>query len=340
MTFRRNLELPLLISAVAASRFLFRSHLLYDLDSVNFALGMEHFDPRVLQPHSPGYFLYVCLGRLFQLAFRDANLALVVLSIVASCGTIAMIYRMALEWFGPNAARFAALLFLFSPLAWFHGTVALTYIVAAFFSSLLGYLCWRISLGETQWIWLAALGLGISAGVRPSSLIFLAPLFLYALWHAAAKERLAGALILLLALAAWSVPMVWASGGLHAYLAAFFSLWKMVPSKTTVFNSSPANSIARACTIVLIYFLCFGAASLAPLARLGRTSAVEPRRKVFTAIWIAPALCFFTFIFLKFVNSGYLLVVLPPACIWLGLWTSEWYRDSWLPKRAKQPWFG
>jgi hypothetical protein len=38
------------------------------------------------------------------------------------------------------AARFAALLFLLSLLAWFHGIVALTYGVEAFFSALVGYL--------------------------------------------------------------------------------------------------------------------------------------------------------------------------------------------------------
>ena len=39
-------------------------------------------------------------------------------------------------------------IFLFSPLSWFHGTVALTYIVEAFFSALVGYLCWRVYSGK------------------------------------------------------------------------------------------------------------------------------------------------------------------------------------------------
>ena len=45
--------------AVAVTRFAFRSHYLYDLDSVNFALGMGRFDPRVHQPHPPGYFVHM-----------------------------------------------------------------------------------------------------------------------------------------------------------------------------------------------------------------------------------------------------------------------------------------
>ena len=192
MISRDKLELLLLASAVAITRFAFRSHYLYDLDSVNFALGMGRFDPRVHQPHPPGYFLYICLGRLLNTVFHDANLALVVLSILASCGAVVVIYRMALEWFGPSAARFAGVLFLFSPLAWFHGTVALTYSVEAFFSALLGYLCWRIVCGSERLIVPAGIILGISAGVRPSSLLFLGPLFLFSLRKATPKTKMGG----------------------------------------------------------------------------------------------------------------------------------------------------
>jgi 4-amino-4-deoxy-L-arabinose transferase-like glycosyltransferase len=152
MSSRSRLEILLLIAATAVTRFAFRSHFLYDLDSLGFALGVEHFDPRVYQPHPPGYVLYVCLGKLFHALIHDVNLALVLLGIAASCGAAALIYRIAQEWFGIEAARFAGLVFLFSPLAWFHGAVALTYIVEAFFSALIGYLCWKIESGNWRLI--------------------------------------------------------------------------------------------------------------------------------------------------------------------------------------------
>ena len=53
-----------------------------------------------------------------------------------------------------------------------------------------------------------------------------------------------------------------------------------------------------------------------------------PERKTFTFVWIGPALCFFTFGYLKFVNSGYLLLLCEPACIWLGFWASQGYKTS------------
>ena len=325
---RQKLFLVLLTSAVAITRFVFRSHYLYDLDSVNFALAMQRFDPRVHQPHPPGYFLYICAGRLLDFIFHDANLALVVLSILASCGVAVVIYQMTLDWFGPTADQFAGIVFLLSPLAWFHGIVALTYIVEAFFSGLLGYLCWRINCGRAGFILPAAIVLGVSAGVRPSSLVFLAPLFLFSLRNATPKGRWMGLAALVLTLTAWFVPMIAASGGFDAYFGALASLWRMVPSKQTVFNSSPAYSIARAFVILFIYLLTFGAASLAPLGALVNTTPADPRKRNFTFVWIGPALCFFTFGYLKFVNSGYLLVLCAPACLWLGLWASEWYETS------------
>jgi hypothetical protein len=332
---RQKLEMSLLAGGVAISRFAFRSRDLYDLDSVNFALGIERFDPRVHQPHPPGYFLYICLGRLLTYLVHDANLALVLLSIAASTATVILIYLLALEWFGSRAAGFAGLLYLFSPLGWFHGTVALTYSVEAFFSALLGYLCWRIDRGESKFILPTAILLGISAGVRPSSLLFLGPLFLYSLRHATVKRILLGGTALALTLMAWFLPMIWDSGGFDAYFGALVSLWRLVPSRDTVFNSSPATSMARACVIVFIGFLCFGAATLAALGARRRTAPADPGKKAFTAVWMLPALCFFTFIFLKFVNSGYLLLLAAPACIWLGSWAADWYEQAAWRKSVK-----
>src|ERR1035441_9435707 len=95
MTSRQALDTAILIAATALTLFVFRSHYLYDIDSVNFALALKRFDPSVHQPHPPGYFLYVCLGRLANLLTHDANAALVGVSIVFSCGAVAMIYVLA-----------------------------------------------------------------------------------------------------------------------------------------------------------------------------------------------------------------------------------------------------
>ena len=334
MTSRQALDTAILIAATALTRFVCRSHYLYDIDSVNFALALKRFDPSVHQPHPPGYFLYVCLGRLANLFTQDANAALVGISIVFSCGAGALIYVLADRWFGRHAARFAGLVFLFSPLAWFHGTVALTYMVEAFFSALTGSLCWRIHSGAARLILPGAIVVGVAAGFRPSSLLLLAPLFLFSLVHASRKQAAAGIGALAATLLAWFIPMIRIGGG-RPYLSSLLSLWLGVPSRATVFNSSVFNSLARAATILGIYFLCFGCAALLPLRARSGDSSGHRRQAIFTLVWIAPGLLFFTFIYLKFVNSGYLLALVPPVCAWMGLWASTWYAKLHWPRALK-----
>jgi hypothetical protein len=324
MNSRKVIDEVILVAATALTRYAFRSHYLYDIDSVNFALALKNFDPAVHQPHPPGYFLYVYLGRLVDLLFHDANAAFVAISILFSCGAVAMIYVLANDWFGRNAARFAGLIFVFSPLAWFHGTVALTYAVEAFFSALTGYLCWRIRSGASRLVVPAAIVVGLAAGFRPSSLLLLSPLLLFSLRKVGRRQAAGAVAALVLTLLAWVIPMLRITGG-GAYISSFVSLWMTVPSRGTVFNSSLLNSVARACVIVGIYLLCFGCAAILPV--LGRGRKTARRQTVFTRVWMAPGLLFFTFVYLKFVNSGYLLALAPPVCAWMGLWASAWYAN-------------
>jgi len=330
MDFRLARDSAILIAATALTRFAFRSHFLYDIDSVNFALALRRFDPVVHQPHPPGYFLYVRLGMLSNSIFHDANTALVAISILASCGTVVLIHLLASDWFGHSTGRFAGFLFVCSPLAWFHGTVALTYIVEAFFSALIGYCCWRVYGGAGRFIVPAAAALGLAAGFRQSSLLVLAPLLLFSFRRAPRRLALCGVGALGLVLMTWFIPMLYASGGMSAYASSLWALWRLVPARQTVFTSSVFTSLVRVFLIVWIYALCFGCAALLPLlpvfaAKPGHTNG---RIKMFTWMWLSPGLLLFTFVYLKFVNSGYLLVLLPPACAWLGWWAASWYNGS------------
>ena len=48
---------------------------LEDLDSVNFALGVRHFDVAQHQPRPPGYPVFIALGKLAAGAFSAAGIA-------------------------------------------------------------------------------------------------------------------------------------------------------------------------------------------------------------------------------------------------------------------------
>ena len=320
-------DCSILTLAVALSRFLFRSRYLYDLDSVNFALALDRFDVAVHQPHPPGYFLYVCLGRLFLPLFGDANSALVAISILASCGAVVAIYLLTDGWFGRRAAVASGLLFLFSPLGWFHGTVALTYIVECFTSALVGHLCWQSYCGRKSFVVPSAVVLGLAAGLRPSSLLMLAPLWAFSARKAGWRRMVWGLLALALVIAAWLIPMMLASGGAARYWNAAQALWSNAAGSQNDTAGIVAMSLARFATIGLIFLLCLGAA--APFLLAGpRLDSADTGKKLFTWVWVLPGLAFFTLVFLLFVNSGYLLVISPPAFAWIGARAAAWCSDA------------
>ena len=316
----------LLVCAVAATRIAFRSHFLYDLDSVNFALALKRFDPSVHQPHPPGYFLYVLIGKLVDRLIQDPNSALVAISVAASCGAAWMIYLLTREWFGERPGMVSLALFLFSPLCWFHGTVALTYIVEAFFSALVGYWCWRTCAGDRRYAIPASIAIATAAGFRPSAALFLGPLWLYSILFEPGHKRLTRArnsippvLAACVATLAWFVPMIRAAGGWGAYFGPLAQLWNTVPGQRTVWHA-PALVVARTVTIAWIIVLILGAAAPllfyrgGPGKHLSTSGDGERRARIFrfSWIWMIPGLLFFSLVFLNYVNSGYLLVLSPP----------------------------
>ena len=240
-----------------------------------------------------------------------------------------MIYLLAANWFGRGAAVFSALLFLFSPLVWFHGTVALTYAIECFFSALIGYLCWRLKEGGKNSIGLAA-ALGMAAGFRPSSILFLGPLCLYAVLTSRPRRLLVSGATLLGTVASWFLPMLFLAGGPYRYFQSLLALWMAVPARHTVLSSPLAFCIARLTLMVAVGCMCFGAGLVFAFKKTSRPASESNGRDrvLFTWIWIGPGLLFFTFVFLVFVNSGYLLLLSPPIFVYLGrnayAWFLEW----------------
>ena len=305
------------ICAIALTRIPFRSLLPYDIDSVNFALAVGRFDPAAHQPHPPGYYLYVLLARLLNRIVPDPNAALVAISVTASCAAGWTIYVLTREWFGRPAARISMLLFLASPLGWFHGIVGLTYMPEAFFSALVGILCWRACAGQLRSAVPAAMVLGLAAGFRPSAALLLGPLLLWTLWQVSPRWRWRSMIAASLVMLAWIVPMAIEAGGYRRYLDAFRHLWMTVPGKRTVIESGWL-AVARFLTIGWIFVLFFGAVVLLLFVKGGKPSIVPPRWRMFVILWTAPGLLFFIFVFLNYINSGYLLILTPPAFAWMA----------------------
>ena len=79
----------LLASALAifVLRFVLRARVPDDYDSIGFVLALDDFDLARMQPHAPGYPVYVALGRALHFLGLDPLAAAIAVSAAASSAT-------------------------------------------------------------------------------------------------------------------------------------------------------------------------------------------------------------------------------------------------------------
>src|SRR5579862_2315730 len=64
----------------------------YHWDSGEFSVAIDHYNVALNQPHAPGYFLYVMLGRLLNVFVGNPHASLVWLSLLSGSGMVAVLY--------------------------------------------------------------------------------------------------------------------------------------------------------------------------------------------------------------------------------------------------------
>src|SRR5262247_1226113 len=62
--FRFSRQILAVVAVYVAAHLIFLAPSLEDIDSINFALGLRHFDVANHQPHPPGYPVYIAMGRI------------------------------------------------------------------------------------------------------------------------------------------------------------------------------------------------------------------------------------------------------------------------------------
>ncbi len=311
----------LLFFVTVLSRLPFTSEFLYHMDSGHFALAMREFDVLHHQPHPPGYFLYVMLGRVFNIFAGDENYALVLMSVLFSALTIVIIYYLGRELFNDKIGIFAALLALTSPNFWFHGEVALTYATEAFFSALIGFVCWRIIEGNKEYLWFSAIILAIAGGFRQNTPIFLLPLWLYSVRKESPGKIFAAIGVFLLVSIAWFLPMLEITGGAGSYFEAFQELWKYNTGNNSAFEKGwPAIKLYGEVIYIFIFYTIAAALPILFLAfyafaRNKNRIMPSKRKTLFLAYWMLPSLFFYLLIFISPINPGYILIIFPPLLL-------------------------
>jgi hypothetical protein len=224
VTRGRSAGVALLVLYLAA-HLVYLPRTLEDLDSINFALGVRHFDVAQHQPHPPGYPVYIALAKISTTAVRAAGFdaasarGLAVLSALA--GTLALpallIFLRRLES-NRALALWATVLVALSPLYWFTALRPLTDMpgfAAAMWAMAL------MSARSTRSIVLGALIAGVAIGLRSQTVMLTGPFLLYVLWRRGEVRAAAAAVGVAAAGAlAWAIPLVVASGGISTYLDA------------------------------------------------------------------------------------------------------------------------
>lgn len=303
------------------TRVPFTSGMLLHVDSCQFALALETFDITVHQPHPPGYILYIMMGRLLHFFISDPNTVFVTISVFFSGLMVASVYLLGREMFDRKIGVVAALLALSSPTAWFHGEVALVYMVESFLSAATALLCWRILQGEEKYLWISVVILGVAGGIRQTTPVFLLPLWLYSVRHLPLRKIAASLGLLAVTCLLWFIPLVWMSGGWNAYRESFRELWTFNTGGHSLLGGEWFTFIRF--FFKLIQFIVFGlGASLFPfclaaysLVRRRNLRSLDSKKSLFFSLWIAPVMTFYLFVFLAIQNPGYILIFLPALYI-------------------------
>ena len=229
------------------AHLIFLPSTLEDIDSLNFALGIHDFNPAEHQPHPPGYPVFIALAKLARtVAGSDAH-ALALLGAVFGALAVFPLVSIysnfeALQgnsdprgWF---TAAAATALTVVSPLYWFNAgrplsdVPGLAVTLAAQAALVAAFLRQRMNPERTpealassgQMIVLGAFLSAIAIGVRSQAVWLTMPTIAMVLvqraGRGAAGALLGSAMSFGIGVLLWGVPLVIASGGPAAYIAA------------------------------------------------------------------------------------------------------------------------
>ncbi len=309
-----------LLLLVSLTRFPFRTKILYDWDSVQFALGMRHFDVSLFQPHPPGYFFYVMSARAVNFFVHDENTSLVLLSILGSAIALYFTFLLGLRMFSKEVAVAATALLFTSPLFWMFGLIGNPDIFDATFSAWFAYLAWRVLKGEHHLMPWASLFLGIATGFRTGLLIFLGPMWVHAMFSSTRKIRTfaVNALVMLFAMTMWLIPAVSLSGGIQKYRQGFLEASQSFLETSifqagltgllkNFFNMAASVLFSGLCTFSVIFLSLipvFFMLTVPSFRNLHRTNYF------LILIWVIPAMLFLAVI--HFGSFAFGLFFLPP----------------------------
>jgi hypothetical protein len=301
-------------------------------DSIQLTLGVDRFDVQEYSPHPPGYYLYILGGRLVRvLTPLSGQRSLQVISALAAAATVATIYVIGLEarnrWLGVAAAAFMAT----SPYLVFYGGTVASYCFDALLLVALLWVALRAFPHSRHGLY-ASVILGLGSGLRPSSVMVVFPMVLWALFKSirTVRQFLVAGIAGAVSLAVWIVPMILEQPGGYSAYSHFSKIYiKPAFSSTSVFygatlaqarhNMAHGTSYTLAAVSVLVPL--FLAGLVVAVAQRGDGAEHKPGRNAEAVLlFMAAAAVAYAFVLLvHFGKAGYVLSYLPAVAL-LGMW--------------------
>ena len=186
-------------------RLPFRSTQIYHCDSYGLSMGALF----TWTAHPPGFIGYCTLGRLVNYLMDDVNASFVIVNIVSTALATALVFALGREMFGYAVGVIAAIFFAVSIDTSYYSEVALTYAAEGACATAAAWSAWMaISRRSPRWLMAHAVILAAGGSVRQTTLAFLLPLSLYAMWKATDRWRVRAAAfaVLCACVALWLVP--------------------------------------------------------------------------------------------------------------------------------------
>ena len=253
------------------SRLPFRSQILHHWDSVNFAYAIRQFNMAEDQPQPPGYIVYVWLCRLVDAVVRDAQTTMVVISIAASALAVVSLFYLGRAIFDRRVGLIAAAFLATSPLFWFYGEIALPHTLDTLLVIVSVWWLYEVMAGDRviardhRYLYPAITILAVAGGVRQQTIIFLAPLLLFALRRVGWRRFLAAGALGAVICVVWFVPLMVLSDGFSNYMQIMGTFARRFQSTTSVLMGGGWWGVGRNLRKLTMYTLFGWSAALAPV---------------------------------------------------------------------------
>ena len=299
---------------------------LYDWDAANYALALQNFNINLSQPQAPGYIFFVAFGKAINSVFHDPNTSFIFISIFFSILTVILIYYLGKQMFNREIAVVASIFLIFNPFFWFYGEITSIYMSEALFASLVAYTSYQLLRGDSKFIYISSLALGLSGGFRQDLVVFMFPLWVFCFCFSKFnyKQMIKSFVVLIVSVGTWLIPTILISGGYSAYFVAthnqlipMFQIYSVlygasVNAQLMMDNMLLTWTILEISVLSLFLILFYIVLNF----RKFNFSRLKNHKSVFLILWILPAFLFYLVLFVA--KPGYNLIYLPVFAVLSG----------------------